>query len=219
MTARTAARPLALLAAVAILIAACGGGTPSVAPGATATAAPATAAPATAAPATPAPATAPPASAGSGTPSFAVPSFHADLDLEALLPAEIDGVDLTVLSMSGAEFASTSPELTAMLGTLGKSTSDLSVAFGGSDSIAILAFQVDGVPGATILNALFGVYQQDDGTTITDASFGGKSVKKLTPVDPEEYVSYIYTTQDVVFVVGGEDVSDAVLGEVFAKLP
>lgn len=214
MTARITARPLAALAALAIVVAACGNGG--------ATTAPATqAAPVTQAPATQAPVATQGAVATDALPSFALPSFHSDQDLEGLFPDQIGGVDLTVLSLTGDEFMAmgSSPELDAALGTLGKSPSDMSVAFGGAGSITIIAFKIAGIPAATIETALFQAYQQETGSTIADATFSGKSVKKITPTATTEDVSYLYGVQDVIFAVGGTDVTDAQLAEVFSKLP
>jgi hypothetical protein len=212
MNARRTARPLAALATIAVVIAACGNGA--------ATTAPATGVPATVAPVTEAPATQ--AAVGSGViPSFALPSFHSDTQLEDLFPDQIGGEDVTVLSMSGDQFmgSGSSPELDAALQTLGKSASDLSVAFGSAGNVTIIAFKVSGIPASTIQTALFQAYQQETESTISDATFSGKSVKKITPNDTTEDVSYIYGVQDVVFAVGGTDVTDAQLTEVFSKLP
>lgn len=214
MTARITARPLAALAALAIVVAACGNGA--------ATSAPATqGAPATQAPATQAPVATQGAVATDGLPSFALPSFHSDQDLEDLFPDEIGGVDITVLSMTGDQFLGqgTSPELDAALSALGKSASDLSVAFGGAGTITIIAFKIAGVPASSIETALFQAYQQQTEATISDATFSGKSVKKITPTDTSEDISYLYGVQDVIFAVGGMDVTDAQLTEVFSKLP
>lgn len=207
MTARITARPLAALAIVAIAVAACGNGA------------------ATTGPATQAPATQPAATQGAvatdGIPSFALPSFHSDQQLEDLFPDQIGGEDVTVLSMTGDQFmiGGASPELQAALGTLGKSASDLSVAFGSVGTITIIAFKVSGIPASTISNALFQAYQQETESTISDANISGKAVKKITPTDTSEEVSYIYGVQDVVFSIGGTDVTDAQLNEVLSKLP
>jgi hypothetical protein len=207
MNARLTARPLAALATLAIVIAACGSGA--------ATTAPVTQAPITQAPATQA------AVGSGGIPSFALPSFHSDTQLEDLFPDQIGGEDVTVYSMSGEQFmgSGTSPELDAALQALGKSASDLSVAFGSAGTVTIIAFKVSGIPASSIQTALFQAYQQETESTISDATFSGKSVKKITPTDTTDDVSYIYGVQDVVFAVGGTDVTDAQLTEVFSKLP
>lgn len=210
MSARTIRRALPVLATLAFAVVACGGPAATATPGTTEPGGP-TAPVITAPPATP-------GGTGSDLPTFALPSFQSDAELEELFPDELGGEPLTVLSMSGGEFMGSggSPELDAALGALGKSASDLSVAFGGTGSTAIIAFQVDGVPGGQILDALFDAFEQETKATITDASFAGKSVKKVI-TDGE--TSYIYTAQDVVFIVGGESVTDAQLTEALSKLP
>jgi hypothetical protein len=208
MTSRTA-RSLALAAGLVILVAACGGASP--------TQAPVTQAPVTQAPVTQA---TQPAGSDGGVPTFALPSFHGDVDLEKMIPAEIGGTAVSVQSMTGTEFMGTGNEqFTAVLGTLGKQPSDLSVAFGFNTQISVIAFQVNGTPGDAILEA-FKNATADVGT-LTDATYGGKSVKKVTPTDTSEDVSYVYTTQDVVFVVSGigDALTDALLNETFQKLP
>lgn len=202
-------RPLALVAGVAVLIAACGGGAATQTPAATTV-------PATVAPGT----QAPPASGG--LPSFDTSSFHADQDLESLMPKDVGGETITALSMSGAQFmvSGSSPELQAALSALGKTPADLSVAFGGNTKISIVAFQVDGAPADQILNALFAAYKQETQATISDATLGGKPVKKVTPSDTTEAVSYIYAVRDVVFAIGSTaTTTDALLNEAFQKLP
>lgn len=208
MTARSTSLPLAALAGLAILVAACGGGA-------------ATAAPGTSQGATQAPATQGPASSDDAEFSFDTSSFHADVQLEELFPDQIGGEDLTVLSMSGDEFMGegTSPELEAALAALNKQPSDLSVAFGGATTVTIIAFQLDGVSGEATLNAVLQASRTETEATITDVNIGGKSVKKMVPADSSEETTYIYTARDVVFAVGGTEVSEATLNEVFSKLP
>jgi hypothetical protein len=214
MTARTISRSLAMLAGAAVLVAACGTGTPTGAP---ATNAPlVTQAPVTQAPATQAP-------VGSGVPgfSFDTSSFHADVELEDLFPDELGGVAIDPLSMTGVEFLSggSAPEFDAMLAALNKTTADLSVAFGGAGNVTIIAFQVEGVPGSSILSALTNAFLAESNATITDMSFGGKSVKKIVPADSDDETTYVYATRDVIFGVGGEGITDAQLNEAFSKLP
>jgi len=209
MTARRAGTTLALLTGAALLVVACGGSAATTSP----TAPPVTQAPPTqAAPSQAAP------SQGPGL-SFAIPSFHANANLEKLIPTQIGGEAMTTQSMSGTQFLATpNNEVAGVLSGMGKQPSDLSVAFGFNMQLSVIAFQINGVPGNTILEAFKN--STTDAGAITDASFGGKAVKKLTPKDASG-VSYIYTTQDVVFVVSGTGSapSDAILNEVFSKLP
>lgn len=208
MTKRMLALPLAALTSLAILVAACGPGAATQAPGATQGAA------ATQGPV----ATQGPAATGAGQPSLDLSSFHGDVKLEDMFPKEIGGTALVVLSMTGDQFMGQgdSPELDAALAALGKSSSDLSVAFGGAGGITIVAFRIQGVSGSSLLTALFTAYAQDEGTTVTDVTIAGKAAKKI--VAPDE-TTYVYAAQDAVFGVGGEAITDAQLTEAFTKLP
>jgi len=206
MTARRTARPIAAFAGLAILIAACGNGA-------------ATTAPATQGAATQAPATQVPSTAVAGGPSTdPLASFHGAQDLEALLPDAIAGVPVIKASVTGTDFMSTlggSEELGSALTALGKTPADLSVAFGSAGTGTIFAFQVNGVPGAQILSALFAA--QSEGSTVTDVTLGGKSVKKVI-ASGETTASYIYSAGDVVFVTLA-GITDAQLNDLFAALP
>jgi hypothetical protein len=207
MTTRHAGGTLALLAGAALLVAACSGAASTSAPTTAPTTLPTTQ-PTQAAPSLEIP--------GS---SLALPTFHSNVDLEKLIPSQIGGEAVKTQSMSGAQFLGTPNNAFAgALATLGKQPSDVSVAFGFNMQLSVIAFQIRGTQGSAILDA-FKNTTQDVGT-LTDASFGGKAVKRLTPSDTIEGVSYIYTTQDVVFVVSGTTtLTDALLNEAFSKLP
>jgi hypothetical protein len=206
MTARRTGLALTLFVGTALAVAACGGAAATSAPSSgTASEAPVTEAP-----------------GSSELPgfSFALPSCHSNADLEKLIPPQIGGEAVTTQSMSGAQFLGTpNNEFSNVLSGLGKQPSDLSVAFGFNTQVSIIAFQISGVPGSTILDAFKNT--TTNAGTITDASYGGKAVKKVAPTDTSQAASYIYTTQDVVFVVTGVSSapSDAILNEAFSKLP
>jgi len=210
MTARRAGTTLALLAGTALLVGACGG--------AAATSG-STTVPATQAP----PSQAAPSEVASsqGLPgfSFALPSFTADTELEAMFPTEIGGQTLQVLSMTGTDFLGSGGagnEIGPILTALNKSPSDLSVAFGGTPAIAVIAFRIKGVPADQFLNAY--TQQAPQGASITDASFGGKSVKKVVTADTPT-ATYLYLKNDVIWTVSGSALTDALLTEAFSKLP
>jgi len=208
MTARRNATGLGVLLGASLIIAACG-------PAANATTAPTT---------TP---TSPPVTGGtategpsSGLPgfSFALPSFTSDAELEAMFPTQIGGETLQILSMSGSDFMGSGmsgTELGPILQQLGKSPADLSVAVGSTSSISIIAFRIKGVPADQFLNAYMSAAPQ--GATITDTSFGGKSVKKVVAADQDP--TYLYLHNDVIWTVGGSAPSDALMNEAFSKLP
>ena len=210
----TTTRAIGLLAAGAMLIAACGGNAATTGP--------------TQAAVTAAPTTAPAATDGAAATihpgfSFAMPSFHGDENLEGMIPDTVGGETLTVMSMTGDQFlgnGSSSPELAGALQDLGKTTSDLSVAFAGTSKISIVAFRVKGVAA----DALFTAFKsaETDAFTSTNVTYGGKSVVKLTPADGS--IAYIYLKDDTMFVVGGAGAGDTVpsddlLNEAFSKLP
>ena len=209
MTARRAGASLALLTGAALLVAACGG--------AAATTGPTNAAGTQVAPSQGAPSEAAPSEGLPGS-SFALPSFHSNVDLEKLIPTQLGGEAVATQSVSGAEFLRTPNNVFAnALVALGKQPSDLSVAFGFNMHLSVIAFQIKGTQGGAILDAFKNT--STDVGTLTDVSFGGKAVKKLTPTDASEGTSYVYTTQDVVFVVSGSALTDSLLTEAFSKLP
>ena len=210
MTARRTGAALTLSAGIALAIAACSGNA--------ATSAPTTGA-ATQGPATEAPATEAPGSSGLPGFSFALPSFTADTELEAMFPDQIGGKTLQVLSMTGSDFLGSNPagnEIAPILTQLGKTPSDLSVAFGGTEDLAVIAFRIKGVPADQFLNA----YTQSapQGATISDTSMGGKSIKKVVTPDSTT-ATYIYLKNDVIWTVSGSALTDALLNEAFSKLP
>lgn len=206
MIAPRTARGLALLIGVALLATACGSGAATTGPGA-ATQPPVTEAPNQSAPTVP------------GF-SFTMPSFGADVELEAMFPDEIGGEKLTVLSMTGATFlgsGTSGNEIGPVLTQLGKTPDDLTVAFAGTMQVTLIAFRIKGVPAEQFLGA-YTASQGAQGASITDASFGGKSVKKI--VSPGAPAVYLYLNGDVTWTIGGPAaVTDALLNEVFSQLP
>jgi hypothetical protein len=210
MTTIRLASPLALGAAAAFLVTACGG--------TTATSAPTGGAPATAPAATDgAVATTPPASV---VPGFSVELPNQDKDLEALLPDEIGGQALTKLSMTGDSFLGSpgSEDMQATLTALGKTPADLSVGFASNQSVVILAFRVKGVEAGKIFEAVLAASEDADTANITDVTVNGKAAKKL--IDSTDTTSYLYLTGDTMITVTAiGTLADATLNEIFSKLP
>ena len=211
MTARRTGAALTMFVGAAFAIAACSGSA--------ATSAPTTAGGTSSEPPT---TTAEPGSS-TGLPgfSFALPSFTADTDLESKFPSEIGGEKLQILSMTGSDFlgsGASGNEIGPILSQLGKSPSDLSVAFGGTTQVSVIAFRIKGVPADQFLNAY--IQSAPQGATISDASFGGKSVKKVVTSDSTSD-TFIYLKDDVIWTVSGGSSapSDAILNEAFSKLP
>ena len=209
-------RALGLAAAGAVLIAACGNNGATTAP--TTPAAPSTP------PVTAAPVPTEAAAASNALPSFDLSSFHGDQSLESLIPKTIAGETLTALSMTGDQFlgdGSASPQLAGALTALGKTTSDLSVAFAGSSKVTIVAFRVKGVSASTMFDAFKSAATGD--ITTADVSYGGKSETKVTS-STDGTISFIYAKDDTMFLVGSPGAgsavpSDDVLNEAFQKLP
>ena len=83
--------------------------------------------------------------------------------------------------------------------------------------MTIGAFRVNGADANNVVSAFIQAGQKaNPGTTVSDASMSGKSVKKV--VDPSETKpTYVYAHGDVMFFVQAD--SDALLNEVFSKLP
>jgi len=150
-------------------------------------------------------------------------SLHGDAALEAMLPDQIGGTTLQKFSFQGAgafsSGASGSQELQDALGQIGKSPNDVSFAVAASTdgSVTIGAFRVNGADANNVVSAFIQAGEKaNPGTTVSDASISGKSVKKV--VDPSETKpTYVYAHGDVMFFVQAE--SDALLNEVFSKLP
>jgi hypothetical protein len=211
-------RAAGLIAAGALLIAACGSNGATTAP----TTGAASTAPTTA-PVSVAPVPTEVAAASDALPSFDLSSFHGDQDLESMIPTTVGGQTLTTLSMTGDQFlgdGSSSPQLAGALTALGKTPADLSVAFAGSTKITIVAFRVQGVPASTLFDAFKSAASGN--YTATSVSYGGKNVTKVEPGD--DTISFIYLKDDTMFLVGSPGSgatapSDDLLNEAFQKLP
>jgi hypothetical protein len=206
LTGRRATAVPALLLGAAVL-AACGGtarGTPALAPSSVAPNEP----PDTSAPSFDFP-----------DMSFALPSFQANPELEAMFPDSIAGQPVTVVSMTGTSFMSgaSGTQLAPVLQQLDATAAELSVAFGGTAQVTIIAFQIEGVSAEEFFTAYTSTAQGAQGASITDASYGGKAVKRVVPIGAD--VVYLYLHGSVTWTVGGATPTDALLNETFSKLP
>ncbi len=208
MTARKAIGALALLLGAIALIA-CQPGTATTAPGQT----------------TSAVATQATETDGGALPtfdlgSFAMPSFNADVELEEMLPDDIGGVPVNKISMTGETFlagGAGDENLQAVLDQFDKAPGDLSMAIGSANDIGFFAYRLRGVEATTFFETFLALAQQDSGgASVTDATIMGKAVKKVVTVDE---TLYLYAKGDVLFGVGGDEITEAQLNEVFSKLP
>jgi len=213
--------PLAASAALAIIVAACGG---------SATAAPSAAAPsvaASAAPsiepspqASPSPAASTAAEASGALPSIALPSLNADKDLEALLPATFGGATLQKFSMKGEQFLgqTSNAELNKALSSLGLSAADVSVAFAGDPTgkmdVTFVAIRFAGADSGKLLQ-VFQAASQTQGSVVTSVNVGGKDVIKTQ--DKSGSLSYFYVRNDVILGVSAK--SDAAAAPALQALP
>jgi hypothetical protein len=151
--------------------------------------------------------------------SFALPSFEANPELEAMFPDQIAGQPVEVLSMTGTSFmaGASGTQLAPVLQQLDAKAADMSVAFGGTAQVTVVAFKIEGVSAQQFFSAYIATAQGAQGAAIADASYGGKAVKKIVPLGAD--VVYLYLHGDVTWTVGGTALTDALLTETFSKLP
>lgn len=186
-------RALAASLALALLAAACGGGaTATTVPGSTATA---TASPE---PASQEPA---PTDTGSGPDVSLMPGTASEL--EAMLPSEVNGVTFTKTSFGGGTLPATIPvgsdDLGKFLQDNGKTLADVSLAMATpTDSSKagtfVMAFQVKGVDGTKLAQALAGTSSGD----LQNATVGGKQVQQAGAAGMG---FALYVKADVVFYI------------------
>ena len=209
--------PLAASAALAIIVAACGG---------SATPAPSAAAPSVAASVapsiepSPSPAASTAADASGALPSIALPSLNADKDLEALLPATFGGATLQKFSMKGAQFLgqNADPTFNQAIAALGLTTADVSVAIAadpaGKMDISFAAIRFAGADSGKLLQ-VFQAASQASGDMVGSVNVGGKDVIKTK--DSSGSFSYFYVRNDVVLGVTAK--TDAAAGPALQVLP
>ena len=138
-------------------------------------------------------------------PSFAIPSFTSDKDLEALLPDSIGGQVVIKQSMSGPEIRNSllgaSASIDDLLGEVDATIDDVSVAIGvASNSVVVIAYQIDGVRAERIFDGFMTAVPSGAGGEVSQVSVAGRSVTKI--VAPGE-TTYIYLAGDVLFIIGG----------------
>ncbi len=154
-------------------------------------------------------------------------TFTPDKDLEALFPTQVTGLPVTIQSMSGSDLTTDGavpPALLQALTALGKTISDLSIAYGyytdanGTGGL-ISAFQVNGVQMSDLMDVLVPLVL--DGQTPasqTQKQIGGKDVTviKAAADTPDSELQYLYPKDDVLWVVQAPEPG---LTEVFTNLP
>jgi hypothetical protein len=192
-----------ILGAATVVVAACGGGS-----------APASSAPGGSGPAS---SVAPTegASASDGLPSFAIPSFSSDVELESLLPAEFCGQKTLKFSFSGADFVADDEDFAAIVGTLGRTPADVSVASaavesGECENISLIAFRIKGADSGRFEQLFMAAQAQESGNQATRKNVGGKDVWFYT--DADDLATYIYFRGDIAFGVTADTEADAAKG-------
>jgi hypothetical protein len=148
-------------------------------------------------------------------------------ELDAILPHEVDGIAIEYQFDSGAAAMGSEgvpPEAQAIFDRLGADVSDVSTAFGFAvDSadpanpriITIVAFRVAGADEGQ-LRQEFRASMEQEGNVFTEDNVGGKNVLAYRPEGAEED-SYLYVKSDIVFLAGAQPVELAV--EVLSALP
>jgi len=154
-----------------------------------------------------------------------VPSQQAlegDAELEAMLPTQIGGVDVTTQSMSGKDLTTgggVPAEFTAAIAAIGKTMDDVSAATGyalgesGTYS-AITAFRVRGTDMSSLQATLLPILLKGQGAEAeTTLQVAGKNV---TAANVAGNMTYFYPHGDILWVVAA---TDPALTEIFQKLP
>jgi len=206
-------RALAVALATLLLVAACGGGAtsaPTAAPGDT-PAPGVTDAPTQEPTETPEPAATDGGSGPGGGPGTAV-------DLEALLPSEVNGIAFDKASFDGGAFPGGIPigegddEFRQFLEANGKSIDDLRVAVASATSsdaagTLVMAIQVDGIPSDKLLTYA-AADMADQKTTIAGKDVYGSGMAG--------FAAYVYPKGDTVFYVlsvGGADLAEGIISQ------
>jgi hypothetical protein len=152
-------------------------------------------------------------------PSFALPSFAGDEELEAMLPDSIGGQTVIKQSLTGQDFINLGMGGAAafedMLGEMGASIDDLSVAIGSAGAMVLFAYQVEGQPAERVFEGLEAAFQAGGAGTVSEINVGGRTVIQVTT--PAE-TTYIYLAGNVVFIIGGS-VTPELLEDAVSQLP
>ena len=152
--------------------------------------------------------------------SFAIPSFTSDEELEALLPDSIGGQPVIKQSVSGQAFIDMGmgAAFEDILGEVGASPSDLSVAIGSGGTLILFAYRVEGQSAEQVFGGLEAALQAGGGGTVSEINVGGRTLSQVTAAAE---TTYIYLAGDVVFVIGdiSGTVAPQVLQDAVSQLP
>jgi hypothetical protein len=148
--------------------------------------------------------------------SFTLPS--ADKELEDQLPDTIAGVTVSKSSMAGdALVGSDNTDMSKVLQQLNKTPEDFSAAFGSGGGVTVSAYRLKGVNAGTLLTAFVQLLSADEVPQISDASLGGKAVKRVISSGD---TTYVYTSGDILFTIApiGSG-KDAAVADAISQLP
>jgi len=152
-----------------------------------------------------------------------------DPELEAMMPAEVNGEALSVRTNNGAELRAQisdgdpfGAQIEAALALLGRSLDDMSLGGGSVGTqdagASITGLRVKGAEASAIQTSLLPILLGLADPQTTTLELGGKTVTVTTdgPEADAETKLYVYGTGDTVFVVQG---SDPYLTDAITKLP
>ena len=152
-------------------------------------------------------------------PSFEIPSFSGDEELEAMLPDSVGGQTVVKQSLSGADFVNLvmggATAFEDMLGEMGATIDDLSVAIGTAGALTLYAYQVEGQSADQVFAGLEAAFLAGGAGTVNEIEVGGRTVNQVTTATE---TTYIYLASGVVFIIGGTVTQD-LLADAVAQLP
>ena len=152
-------------------------------------------------------------------PSFELPSFSGDEELEALLPDSVGGQTVIKQSLTGQDFINLgmggAAALEDMLGEMGASIDDLSVAIGSAGTLVLFAYRVEGQSADQVFDGLEAAFQAGGGGSVSEITVGGRNVIQVTTATE---TTYIYLASGVVFIIGGTVTQD-LLADAVSQLP
>ena len=148
---------------------------------------------------------------------------HAAPELEALLPATLGGVSLTIESQAGTDLATESAAFDAFLAGLGKSRADFTLASAyspGGLKAAVGAWRVNGADSALLLPGFATAVQASSTTTLAQVEeiVAGRAVNRIG--DPGQLTQgplYVFVRGDTLWFV--QTTERALAEEAMNKLP
>jgi hypothetical protein len=156
-------------------------------------------------------------------PAASVKSRHADPELEALLPAAMGGVALTIESQTGTELTTSSAAFDTFLAGLGKTRADFTLASAYARAglkAAVGAWRVKGADPSMLLPGFQSAVQASSATPLTRAedTLAGRAVTRIG--DPGQLTQgpiYVFVRGDALLFV--QTPERTLAEEAIAKLP